>query len=56
MLTNIGKSKGEIVLELLVSLNQGDSGYRDVESRVDNAIKQYDALVARGIIVEDDCD
>ena len=54
--TNIGKTKEEIILELLLSLNQGDVGYLtkngDYTPRIDVAIGQYNALVNLGIIIE----
>jgi hypothetical protein len=51
MNTNLGKTKEEIIFELLKSLNQGNSGY--VDGRIDKAIEQYDDLVSEGIIVEE---
>lgn len=50
MNTNLGKTKEEIIFELLKSLNQGNIGY--AETRVDKAIEQYKQLVRKGIIVE----
>lgn len=49
--TNImNKSKAQIILELVLSLNKGDSYY--VDQRVDVAIEQYNKLVKIGIIEE----
>lgn len=45
-------TKAEIVLELLKTLNQGQSGY--IENRVEHAIKQYEQLVEAGIIKEEE--
>ena len=50
MITNTGKTKAEIILELVLSLNKSDSGFTD--KRVDYAINQYNQLVAQGIIKE----
>ena len=44
------KTKEEIIYELLLSLNNGDSGY--IDRRVDYAIQQYEQLVKAGIIKE----
>lgn len=55
-MTNLGKSREEIIFELVKSLNQGDSFYVTRDGlgtpRVDVAIRQYDAMVAAGIVVE----
>lgn len=55
-MTNLGKSREEIIFELVKSLNQGDSLYVTRDGlgtpRVDVAIRQYDAMVAAGIVVE----
>ena len=48
--TNINKTKEEIIYELLLSLNKGDS--YSVEDRVMFARHQYKQLVEDGIIVE----
>lgn len=50
MNTNLGKTKAEIILEILFSINKGDTSY--TYSRVNEAIIQYNELVERGIIVE----
>lgn len=50
MVTNIGKIKAEVVLDLVLSLNRGNS--YSVDKRVDAAIEQYDQLVKAGIIEE----
>lgn len=48
MKTNLGKTKEEIIYELLISLNRGNSGY--AYERVQKAIDQYQKLVSAGII------
>lgn len=50
--TNINKTKEEIIYEILLSLNKGDT--YDVEDRVMLARHQYKQLVEDGIIVEAD--
>lgn len=45
-------NKEEIILKLLASLNAGNSGY--VQERVRYAIAQYNELVEKGIIKEED--
>jgi hypothetical protein len=45
-------SKEEIILQLVLSLNRGNSGC--AYDRVSYAIAQYDRLVAAGIIKEDE--
>lgn len=49
-MTNLNKTREEIIYELLLSLNKGDSYY--VMQRVDFAIEQYNALVKNGIVTE----
>ena len=44
-------TKADIILELVMSLNRGDSG--GVYDRVKFAIKQYEALVEHEIIEEE---
>ena len=44
-------TKEETILQLVLSLNRGDTG--GVYDRVSFAIAQYDRLVAAGIIKED---
>ena len=44
-------TKADIILDLVMSLNRGDSG--GVYDRVKFAIKQYEALVEHGIIEEE---
>lgn len=44
------KSREDIIYELLLSLNQGNSGY--INNRVQYAIEQYEELVSKGIIKE----
>ena len=43
-------SKEELIKQLLISLNQGNSGY--IQDRVEQAIKQYKKLVEKKIISE----
>lgn len=45
-------SKAEIILQLVLSLNRGDSG--GAYDRVHYAIAQYDRLVDAGIIKEEE--
>ena len=56
-MTNIKKSKEEIIYELLISINQGNSDYlrsgEEATPRIDLAIAQYNALVKRGIVKEE---
>ena len=57
-MTNLNKTKEEIIFELVLSLNQGDSGYitrasgKTGASRIELAMAQYDALVYNNIIWE----
>ena len=44
-------TKQEIILQLVLSLNRGDTG--GAYDRVSYAIAQYDRLVAAGIIKEE---
>ena len=53
MMTNTGKTKADVILELVMSLNKGNSGYVDERARY--AREQYDALVKNGIIEEVEC-
>ena len=51
--TNIGKTKEEIIYELLLSLNTGDSYYvKGTEDRIWLAKHQYERLVNEGVIKE----
>ena len=43
-------NKEELIIQLLISLNQGNSGY--INDRVDYAINQYKKLVEKKIIIE----
>jgi hypothetical protein len=43
-------TKQEIIMKLLISLNQGNSGY--IVDRVQYATEQYEKLVKKGIIKE----
>lgn len=55
-MTNLNKSREEIIYELLLSINQGDGYYTladgEATPRIDLAIGQYEALVRRGVIKE----
>ena len=51
MMTNLGKTKAEIILELVKSLNAGNTSYSG--DRVALAIQQYKQLLQAGIIKED---
>lgn len=50
VVTNMGITKAEAVLDLLKSLNMG--GHGNAEGRVDTAIAQYNKLVELDIIKE----
>ena len=51
--TNIGKTKEEIIYEILLSLNTGDSYYvKGTENRVWLAKYQYERLVNERVIEE----
>ena len=50
-MTNLKKTKEEIIYEILLSLNNGNSGY--IDERVKYDIKQYEQLVEQKIIKED---
>ena len=52
MMTNTGKTKAEVILDLIMSLNKGNSGY--VDERVRYACEQYNTLVKNGIIEEEE--
>ena len=45
-------TKADIILDLVLSLNKGDSYY--VDKRVETAIEQYDKLVKLGVIKEEE--
>ncbi len=49
-MTNLNKTKEEIIFELLLSLNKGDCRY--AEDRVGIALSQYEDLVEEDIIKE----
>ena len=49
-MTNLNKEKEEIIYELLLSLNKGNSCY--ASERVEVAISQYNALIENKIITE----
>lgn len=44
-------TKAKIIIDLVCSLNQGNSGY--IDERVRYAIEQYNKLVDAGIIKEE---
>lgn len=48
--TNLNKTKEEIIYELVLSLNQGSSSY--ASDRVNIAVIQYNKMVENGIIKE----
>lgn len=49
--TNLGKTKEEIIYELLLSLNAGDNYYvRSTDDRIQLAKHQYERLVDEGVI------
>lgn len=47
-MTNLNKTREEIIYELVLSLNNGNVSYTD--TRMELAIKQYNQLVQNGII------
>ena len=47
-MTNLGKTREELIFDLVLSLNQGRNSYPS--SIVDIAISQYEDLVSKGII------
>ena len=49
-MTNLNKEKEEIIYELVLSLNKGNSCY--ASERVEIAIEQYNRLLENGIITE----
>lgn len=49
-MTNLNKTREEIIYELLLSLNNGNTCY--VNDRVKLAINQYDSLIENKIITE----
>lgn len=49
-MTNLNKTKEEIIYEILLSLNKGNCGYSD--DRVRLAIQQYNSLVNKGLLRE----
>ena len=49
-MTNLNKTREEIIYELVLSLNKGDSYY--AVQRIDFAIEQYNALVKNKIVTE----
>lgn len=55
-MTNLNKTKEEIIFELVLSLNRGDSGFLwscgKADQRIKAAISQYESFVEEGIIKE----
>lgn len=55
-MTSLFKNRAQIIYELLLSINIGNSDYLrsdgEATPRVDLAIAQYEALVKRGVIKE----
>ena len=49
-MTNLSKTREEIIYELVLSLNNGDCSY--IGDRVEIAIRQYDEFVRCGVIKE----
>ena len=52
MMTNTGKTRAEVILELVISMNRGNCGY--INERVRYACEQYNELVKRSIIEEEE--
>ena len=56
-MTNLNKTREEIIYELLISLNQGNSYFVEMNDkatpRIDLAISQYEDLLNRGIIIQE---
>lgn len=52
MMTNLNKTKEEIIYEMVLSLNQGNCRY--AEDRVEIAMAQYEELVKEEIVKEID--
>ena len=50
-MTNLNKSKEQIIYELLISMNNGNNACYD--DRLQYAIEQYEQLVEKGIVVEE---
>lgn len=51
MMTNLNKTKEQIIYELLISMNNGDNACYD--DRLQYAMKQYEQLVKNKIVVEE---
>lgn len=49
-MTNLNKTREEIIYELVMSLNKGNCGYS--LDRIDTAIRQYNEFVRCGVIKE----
>lgn len=49
--TSLGKTNKQIIYELILSLNQGNTSYADY--RVNTAIAQYKQLITNKIIIEE---
>ena len=52
MIANTGKTKEEIILDLVMSLNRGDCG--TIADRPYYAIEQYNRLINKGILEEEE--
>ena len=52
-MTNLNKTREEIIYELVLSLNNGNNSY--IGDRVEIAIRQYDEFVRHGVIKECKC-
>lgn len=54
-MTNLGKTREEVIFELVKSLNMGDSYYaRGDTNRVTLAEEQYEQMVKKGIVIENE--
>lgn len=57
-MTNLNKTREEIIYELVLSLNKGDSYHAtlnyEASPRINLAIEQYNFLVDRGIVIENE--
>lgn len=49
-MTNLNKTREEVIYELVLSLNNGNCSY--IGDRVEIAIRQYDEFVRHGVIKE----
>lgn len=51
-MTNLGKTKEEIIYEILLALSKGNVGYYGADPRVNLAIKYYKKLEEEKIVYE----